>query len=219
VAYLKANLVGIVRILRTQEGVRSLRRRRAATRACGEDKSMFFDDADRHTLLSVRVYVTILISVTMVSACGSGNGGRPGEISLSTPPTAAGLIRINRCVDRLLRQSTLQAVGDKEAARRYARKTYCRRFEQKGWIYQDGALAIAAQTWLEQQGTCAKGSEGEATKTVSCVPETRGGALILDCALLHIVRRSEVRAYIARLQMSRQVECDDRTPADALGVP
>jgi hypothetical protein len=41
---------------------------------------------------------------------------------------------------------------------------------------------------------------------------------ILDCALLHHVRRSEVRDYVERLQREGAVECDDGAPLDDLGV-
>lgn len=127
--------------------------------------------------------------------------------------------RIDRCVDRLLQDTTTQGAADKEAARRYARNTYCARFEQNGWIYDDGAVSIAVQTWLENGGKCAIASEGQPATTVSCAAERGGGVLILDCALLHVVRRSEVRGYIERLQTTGPVKCDDGTALDELGVP
>jgi hypothetical protein len=118
----------------------------------------------------------------------------------------------------LLERATAQDASD-ENARRYARDTYCARFETNGWIYEDGALSIAAHTWLEEAGTCATGSEGEPTKTVPCEQERRSGRQKLDCALLHTVRRSEVRDYVERLQREGSVECDDGTRLDNLGVP
>jgi hypothetical protein len=119
-----------------------------------------------------------------------------------------------------MRNATSQNPGDEEAARRYARTTYCRRFEENGWVYEDGAVSIAVQTWLDQGATCARGGEGEPTETVPCELErTNGGIQTLDCALLHIVRRSEVREYIDRLELTGPVTCDDGTAADELGVP
>jgi hypothetical protein len=162
----------------------------------------------------VRAYLAVLLFGATVSACGSG---RSDETPSSAPVAA---IRIERCVDRLLRDTTTQNAADEEEARRYARKTYCARFEENGWVYEDGAVSIAAQTWLDHGATCARGSEGEPTRTVPCeVERTTGGVETLDCALLHIVRRSEVREYIGRLEMSRAVRCDDGTALDKLGVP
>ena len=113
----------------------------------------------------------------------------------------------------------MQDVPDKEVARRYVRRTYCARFEKEGWVYEDGALRIAAQTWLEHGGTCSTGGAGATPKTVPCEPERRGGIRILDCALLRSVRRSEVRNYIEQLRMKGPVECDDGTAIGELGVP
>lgn len=127
--------------------------------------------------------------------------------------------RIDHCVDRLLQGAAARAGAGKEAARRYARETYCARFEQEGWIYKDGALSIAAQTWLENGGKCATASEGQPARTVSCAAERSGGVLTFDCALLRIVRRSEVRDYVDRLEKPGPVKCDDGTALDELGVP
>jgi hypothetical protein len=108
--------------------------------------------------------------------------------------------------------------ASKQAARRYVKQTYCARFEQHGWIYDDGALSIAAQKWLDSGGRCATGSEGTATRTVPCEQVTRDDST-LDCALLHHVRRTEVIAYVAALGRKRVVRCDDGTPLKELGVP
>ena len=161
----------------------------------------------------VRVLAVLILSTT-VTACGSGR-------SDETPSSAAAAaIRIERCVDRLLRDTTTQNAADEEEARRYARRTYCARFEENGWVYEDGAVSIAAQTWLDQSATCAMGSEGEPATTVPCeVERTTGGVETLDCALLHIVRRSEVREYIGRREMNGAVKFDDGTALDKLGVP
>jgi hypothetical protein len=126
-------------------------------------------------------------------------------------------------VDRLMQHATVEP-ADKEVARRYVRLSYCARFEQEGWVYEDGALRIAAQTWLENAGTCTR-SEGEPgrtpgpTRTGFCEPEERGGVRLVECALLRIVRRDEVSDYIDQLRTKGPVECDDGTPISELGVP
>jgi hypothetical protein len=167
----------------------------------------------------VRLYLAVLILAATVSGCGSGNGGRRAETPSSVPTSSAANSRVERCVDRLLEHSRTQDVPDKEVARRYARRTYCARFEEEDWVYEDGALRIAAQTWLEHGGTCATGGAGEPTKTVPCAPERRGGVRIVECALLRIVRRSEVSDYIEQLRAKGPVECDDGTAISELGVP
>jgi hypothetical protein len=118
----------------------------------------------------------------------------------------------------LLSRATAQDAND-EGARRYARDVYCARFERRGWIYEDGALRIAAHIWLEEAATCAAGSEGEPTRTVPCEEERHISGWRLECAILHHVRRSEVTDYVAQLQREGAVECDDGTPLDKLGVP
>jgi hypothetical protein len=168
----------------------------------------------------VRVFLAVLILVATVSACGSDGSGRRDDTPSSASLSPAAARRIERCVDRLVRDTTSQNAADEAATRRYARKTYCARFEENEWVYEDGAVRIAAQTWLDQGATCARGSEGEPTKTVPCEPDrTIGGIQTLDCALLHIVRRSEVREYIDRLETNGAVKCDDGTAVDELGVP
>lgn len=174
---------------------------------------------------NVRFYVAVLIFAATVGACGSGNGGRRAETPSSVRTSPAANSRVERCVDRLLEHATTQDLPDKEIARRYVRNTYCARFEEEGWIYEDGALRIAAQTWLEDGGTCARGGAGEPggagkpTATVPCEPERRGGVRMLECALLRIVRRSEVSDYIDQLRTKGAVECDDGTAISELGVP
>jgi hypothetical protein len=167
----------------------------------------------------VRVYFAALIFVATVSACSSGNGGRRAETPSSVPTSSAANSRVERCVDRLLQHARPQDLADKEIARRYVRGTYCARFEEEGWVYEDGALRIAAQTWLEHGGTCATGGAGEPAKTVPCEPERRGGVRIVECALLRVIRRSEVSDYIKQLRTKGPVECDDGTAISELGVP
>jgi hypothetical protein len=125
--------------------------------------------------------------------------------------------RLERCVDRLLSRSDSTA-ADEERVREYARTTYCERFDADGWVHEDGTLSIDAQHWLDRSGTCATGTEGEPTRTVPC-EEHRRNDPILDCALLHHVRVSEVRTYLEQLDRTVPVRCDDGTPVDELGVP
>jgi hypothetical protein len=151
----------------------------------------------------VRVCFAVLLLAATVSACSSGKANS----------------RVERCVDRLMQHARTQDLPNKEVARRYVRRTYCARFEGKGWVYEDGALSIAAQSWLEHAGSCATASPGEPAKTVPCEPERRGRARIIECALLRVTRRSEVRDYIEQLRTKGPVECDDGTAITELGVP
>jgi hypothetical protein len=139
-----------------------------------------------------------------LAACGSS-----GNASLSA-----------KCTDRLVaRAERLGHAGSLKAeVRRYARVTYCDRFAQKGWIYADGALSIDAQHWLEQGARCSTSTPGGKTVTTPCVDPSENPRTI-DCGMLHFVRRSEVQTYIAELQRSVTVICDDHTPLTALGVP
>jgi hypothetical protein len=127
--------------------------------------------------------------------------------------------RISKCVDRALRHATTSG-GNEQQARRYIKDTYCARFERNGWVYEDGALSIAAQTWLDDGGRCATASAGKPARTVPCEKANRDTATgTIDCALLHDVRRTEVIAYVAELQREGDVQCDDGTSLEELGVP
>jgi hypothetical protein len=161
----------------------------------------------------------MLIFAGALSACGSGSGERRDEAPSPVRRSPAATSKIERCVDRLLQAATTRDAS-KEEARHYLRNTYCARFEREGWIYEDGALSIATQRWLEEGATCAIGGEGEPTRTVPCEEERRrAGDRTLDCALLHVVRRSEVKDYIERMRSTGAVECDDGSALDELGVP
>jgi hypothetical protein len=167
----------------------------------------------------VRVYFAVLILAATVSACSSGNGGGRADMPSGGQASSAANSRVERCVDRLMEHASTQGLPNKEIARRYIRRTYCVRFEGEGWVYEDGALSIAAQTWLDNGGTCTTGGAGEPAKTVPCEPERRGGKRIIECALLRVIRRSEVRDYIEQLRTKGPVECDDGTAIGELGVP
>jgi hypothetical protein len=145
----------------------------------------------------------LLAAVVFALAAGCGSG------SVNT--------RVERCVDRLLTGAASDPRSD-EGVRDYARRTYCDRFERNGWIYDDGALTIEAQEWLDEGGTCEAGGEGEPMRAGSC-EELRRTDPIIDCALLHHIRKSEVRTYLEELDRTVPVRCDDGTPLDELGVP
>lgn len=154
--------------------------------------------------------MAVAVAVAVLAGCGT---------SRAHPDSVAATTRINRCIDRLLSRSTTSSAS-KQELRRYAKDTYCARFERHGWIYDDGALSIAAQKWLDNGGRCATGGVGQSTRTVPCEQVTHADpTLIIDCALLHHVRRTEVIPYVAALQRNRDVRCDDGTPLNDLGVP
>ena len=159
------------------------------------------------------------IFAVALSACGSGSDERHDEVQSAVKRSPASVSRVERCVDRFLQAATTRDAS-KEEARRYVRNTYCARFERESWIYEDGALSIAAQRWLDEGARCAIAREGEPTRTVSCEEERRAAAdPTLDCALLRVVRRSEVKDYIKRMRSNGAVECDDGSALDELGIP
>lgn len=153
----------------------------------------------------------------------SSDGGRTWQVrssagqytSSSTEPAE----RIEECTERMLRGENSDDASRAEV-KDYVETTYCAPFERRGWVYDDGALAIDAQLWLESSGSevCATQRPGTPARTVPC-EELERGPTVLDCALLHHVRRSEVRTYVAKLERGREVSCDDGTALDALGVP
>ena len=124
--------------------------------------------------------------------------------------------RIERCTQRIL-----DRVDGKSGAetRSYVESAYCGPFARKGWIYADGTLSIDAHLDLLNSGACAalRSNPGGSTTTIPCDPRA---AMLdpLDCALLHYVRKGEVKAYIRKLERSQSVSCDDGTPLDKLGA-
>lgn len=163
----------------------------------------------------MRACLAIAVFASVLAGCGTGGGEqRHAETSTDRDSSPAGF-RINNCVDRLLSRSTTSG-GSEQQARRYVKDTYCALFEQNGWVYEDGALSIAAQKWLDSgyARECATSSGTTPTRTVPC-EATR----IIDCALLHHIRRTEVLPYIANRQRAGVVHCDDETPLEDLGVP
>jgi len=159
--------------------------------------------------------IAAAILIAALSACASSSS-EPRDGALSAEADSLGATqRIESCVDRLLSRANVLGASS-TAVRRYGRNTYCARFERRNWIYDDGALSIKAHKWLQAGRTCVVGREGDKTRTVPCEEVGPRG---LECALLHHVRRSEVRKYVERLQGEGDVECDDETPLHELGVP
>jgi hypothetical protein len=68
--------------------------------------------------------------------------------------------------------------AERQKARHYVEVTYCSRFAERGWVYDDGALSIEAHKWLEEDGEeeCQFAVEpGEPARTVPCERLTTRG--------------------------------------------
>ena len=94
-------------------------------------------------------------------------------------------------------------------------------FDRKGWVYADGTLSIAAHLYVLNSGVCAerdRGSGGSTTTTTTTECDPADLLDPLECAVLHYVRKDEVRAYIRKLKRKQSVSCDDGTPLDKLGA-
>lgn len=156
--------------------------------------------------MRVGVAIAVLLVLTSCSF-GHKNAGQADAQTAS---------RIERCTQRFLDR----VKGDRGAlVRRYIERTYCGPFARKGWVYADGTLSIKAHLWLVNGYACSAktSTPGGRTTTIPCDP--RAAALDpLECAVLHNVRRGEVRAYIRKLKRSQSVRCDDGTPLDKLGA-
>lgn len=152
----------------------------------------------------MRAFLATVLFASVLAGCGTHAGSQSDA-------------RINKCVDRLMHRATTNGSSEQEV-RLYAKRTYCAPFERNGWVYGDGALSIAAQKWLDSGGTCATGNAGKPTQTVPCEPANRDATGTIDCAMLHFVRRTEVVAYVAKLQRDGDVHCDDGTPLEELGA-
>ena len=157
----------------------------------------------------MRPRLALAAILIVVAGCG------PGE-DASEDAAAA---RVERCVDRFLEQAESADLSESDVER-YLESTYCTPFEREGWIYEDGTLSIAAHVALEESGSeeCVKAESEGGTETVPCEELEAGGPLELDCAILHLVPRDEVREYLAELEQSREVSCDDGTALDRLGA-
>jgi hypothetical protein len=166
----------------------------------------------------LRIALAVVL-VIVVAGCGSGEDtGRNAEASGDTSVEAAS--RLERCVERFLERAASDELAEADV-RRYIESTYCTRFEREGWIYDDGTLSITAHLAFEEGGSaeCETAEAGDEAETVSCEELEGGeGPLLLDCAILHLVRRSEVQGYLEELERRREVRCDDGTPLDRLGA-
>jgi hypothetical protein len=166
----------------------------------------------------VRTSLAIALFAVVLAGCG-GNGASGSEGTATDQRLVASDERVERCTNRFL--DRVEGT-DSEKIRRYVEVTYCAPFAARGWVYDDGTLSIAAQSWLIDNGSreCESADDDQAAQTVPCDQlESTGGVLVIDCAILHQVRRSEVRDYIAQLQRTHEVECDDGTPLERLGAP
>ena len=156
--------------------------------------------------VGVRAALFAAVAALGLAACGSR-----GNASLA-----------EKCTDRFVARA-VKKPGDtpatRAAIRQYAAVTYCDRFARKGWVYADGALSIDAQRWLDHGASerCATTGPSGKTMTTPCIAVEV--PRIIDCGMLHFVRQSEVRTYLAELQRRGRVVCDDATPLTALGVP
>jgi hypothetical protein len=167
---------------------------------------------------SVKTSLAIALFAVVLAGCG-GNGAPGSEGTATDQHSVVSNERVERCTERFL--DRVEGT-DADKVRRYVEVTYCAPFAERGWVYDDGTLSIAAQSWLIENGSeeCASADDDQVAQTVPCDQvDSTGGVLVIDCAILHQVRRSEVRDYIAQLQRTHDVECDDGTPLEQLGAP
>jgi len=154
----------------------------------------------------VRIGLAIAVLLAL-TGCG-------GEKTAALPKVEASP-RAERCTQRIL-----DRVGGDNGpkARTYIAGVYCVPFDRKGWVYADGRLSIAAHLYVLKSGVCqeASGTPGGSTTTTECDPADLLDPL--ECAVLHYVRKNQVRAYIRKLQRKQSVSCDDGTPLDKLGA-
>jgi len=166
---------------------------------------------------TVRTWLASGLFAVVLAGCGGTGGVRTEEGKQQSVPASE---RIERCTERFLERVDGQDASTDEV-RRYVEVTYCSPFAERGWVYEDGTLSIAAHTWLIEGSSeeCSSAGADEPAQTVPCEElEPMAGLQIIDCAILHQVQRSEVRGYIEHLQRKHQVECDDGTPVEELGA-
>jgi len=160
----------------------------------------------------------IAVALITITAGCDWTGDNAGQANGDEDPAAV-TSRVERCTDRFMRR--VSAEDSTDQVRRYARRTYCEPFDERGWIHKNGTLSIDAYRYVTSSGTsstCAMSTPGQPAQTVPCKELETGGPLFLDCAILHMVPRTEVRTYVAKLQRSRDVRCDDDTPLSELGA-
>lgn len=164
--------------------------------------------------------VGIAVVALALAGCWTNDDGRSAGEGTAGASAAS---RVDNCTDRLMVRAETDGLSDAEQdeVRRYVQTTYCSRFAERGWVYDDGTLSIAAHTWVEEGGEeeCARLTEtGE--ETVPCEELGENPEDPIQCAILHHVRRSEVRHYVEDLRRRiPDAECDDGTPLDELGSP
>jgi hypothetical protein len=171
--------------------------------------------------LNVSVRLAIAVILVIVVGCGSKADEASREARAGDEPSAEAASRVERCTERFLERVESGDLAKAAEIRRYAETTYCARFERRGWIDDDGTLSIDAHVDLVESGSevCASAEAGGEAGVVPCEElERRDGPEVLDCAILHLVRKSEVRKYVEELERSREVRCDDGTPLDELGA-
>ena len=157
--------------------------------------------------MRIGLAIAVLLALT-----GCGGEKQAAQPTIEVSPRAA------QCTQRILDRVS----GDNgDNARAYIERVYCVPFDRKGWVYADGRLSIAAHLYVLQSGVCSTetvGPGGSTTKTSTT--ECNPADLLdpLECAVLHYVKKNEVRAYIRKLQRKQSVSCDDGTPLDKLGA-
>lgn len=164
--------------------------------------------------MAMRVPV-VLAALLIAAGCGS-SGESGGNAASSDEASSAAALRVEKCVERFLARATSD---ETDVHRRYIEDTYCSPFEREGWVYEDGTLSIAAYLFVARgySEECAT-SEGGEGDTVPCAALPADEPVVLDCGLLHLVRREEVQQYVQELERHREVSCDDGTPLERLGA-
>jgi hypothetical protein len=156
----------------------------------------------------MRVALSVALLLVLVG-CGS-------EHTKASQTNAQTVSRTERCTQRFLDRIKSHS----GQIRSYVKTAYCGLFARRGWVYADGRLSIKAHLYVLNGYACTSltltPNGGPGTKT-PCNPRT---AMLnpLECAILHYVRRDEVRAYIRKLTRNQKVRCDDGTPLGKLGA-
>jgi hypothetical protein len=166
--------------------------------------------------MAMRLSVVLAVAL-VVAGCGSSGESGGNAVSSGGASTVAAP-RVEKCVERFVARATSDASTETDV-RRYIEGTYCSPFEREGWVYEDGTLSIAAYLSLAGGGSeaCASGEAG-ATETASCGELPADASVVLDCAVLHVVRREDVQRYVRELERHHEVSCDDGTPLEHLGA-
>ena len=127
------------------------------------------------------------------------------------------------CTERLLERADPEpaSVREEAVARAYVDSTYCTPFDRRGWVNENGTVDIQAHLFVQQGGSssCEVAVPRGAPKEVSCDHLRADVPMTLDCALLHVVPRAQVAAYVRGFERRQRIGCDDGTPLSALGVP